>query len=400
MTDSTSTDNASKKASVAGDVTLPAGDKAASSPAASTGKSGHQPAGGRSLGSMFLILMTVVVSVAALASSYLTWQSFSGLRAAVGQRMQSAEAEVTPLRELSSETAGRLNALQSRLSGAEKRISELNLQRTQLEELMLSVSRSRDETLVQDLGSALRFAVQQAQLMGNPQPLIAALQVGIERIEAAANPRLAGVRDAMKNDLDVMQTETNTDVSLVVRDLARLTRDVNKIAMRDTAPPTDRTVTSDADTSAAPSPAIGLATDPASTTVAPSLLDQAVTSVSSVWHSLSQAFVAQASQLVRVRAVAPTDELMLSPENAWVLRENLKLRLLSARLAVLSGQKQTALADISAVLQGIALYADPAAPSVVGLVGDLQQLQTTIAALHVPIPQSTLAALASAASAR
>ena len=400
MTDSTSTDNASKKASVAGDVTLPAGDKAASSPAASTGKSGHQPAGGRSLGSMFLILMTVVVSVAALASSYLTWQSFSGLRAAVGQRMQSAEAEVAPLRELSSETAGRLNALQSRLSGAEQRISELNLQRTQLEELMLSVSRSRDETLVQDLGSALRFAVQQAQLMGNPQPLIAALQVGIERIEAAANPRLAGVRDAMKNDLDVMQTETNTDVSLVVRDLARLTRDVNKIAMRDTAPPTDRTVTSDADTSAAPSPAIGLATDPASTTVAPSLLDQAVTSVSSVWHSLSQAFVAQASQLVRVRAVAPTDELMLSPENAWVLRENLKLRLLSARLAVLSGQKQTALADISAVLQGIALYADPAAPSVVGLVGDLQQLQTTIAALHVPIPQSTLAALASAASAR
>ena len=400
MTDSTSTDNASKKASVAGDVTLPAGDKAASSPAASNGKSGHQPAGGRSLGSMFLILMTVVVSVAALASSYLTWQSFSGLRAAVGQRMQSAEAEVTPLRELSSETAGRLNALQSRLSGAEQRISELNLQRTQLEELMLSVSRSRDETLVQDLGSALRFAVQQAQLMGNPQPLIAALQVGIERIEAAANPRLAGVRDAMKNDLDVMQTETNTDVSLVVRDLARLTRDVNKIAMRDTAPPTDRTVTSDADTSAAPSPAIGLATDPASTTVAPSLLDQAVTSVSSVWHSLSQAFVAQASQLVRVRAVAPTDELMLSPENAWVLRENLKLRLLSARLAVLSGQKQTALADISAVLQGIALYADPAAPSVVGLVGDLQQLQTTIAALHVPIPQSTLAALASAASAR
>ena len=400
MTDSTSTDNASKKASVAGDVTLPAGDKAASSPAASTGKSGHQSAGGRSLGSMSLILMTVVVSVAALASSYLTWQSFSGLRAAVGQRMQSAEAEVTPLRELSSETAGRLNALQSRLSGAEQRISELNLQRTQLEELMLSVSRSRDETLVQDLGSALRFAVQQAQLMGNPQPLIAALQVGIERIEAAANPSLAGVRDAMKNDLDVMQTETNTDVSLVVRDLARLTRDVNKIAMRDTAPPTDRTVTSDADTSAAPSPAIGLATDPASTTVAPSLLDQAVTSVSSVWHSLSQAFVAQASQLVRVRAVAPTDELMLSPENAWVLRENLKLRLLSARLAVLSGQKQTALADISAVLQGIALYADPAAPSVVGLVGDLQQLQTTIAALHVPIPQSTLAALASVASAR
>ena len=400
MTDSTSTDNASKKASVAGDVTLPAGDKAASSPAASTGKSGHQPAGGRSLGSMFLILMTVVVSVAALASSYLTWQSFSGLRAAVGQRMQSAEAEVTPLRELSSETAGRLNALQSRLSGAEQRISELNLQRTQLEELMLSVSRSRDETLVQDLGSALRFAVQQAQLMGNPQPLIVALQVGIERIEAAANPRLAGVRDAMKNDLDVMQTETNTDVSLVVRDLARLTRDMNKIVMRDTAPPTDRTVTSDADTSAAPSPAIGLATDPASTTVAPSLLDQAVTSVSTVWHSLSQAFVAQASQLVRVRAVAPTDELMLSPENAWVLRENLKLRLLSARLAVLSGQKQTALADISAVLQGIALYADPAAPSVVGLVGDLQQLQTTIAALHVPIPQSTLAALASAASAR
>jgi uroporphyrin-3 C-methyltransferase len=43
-------------------------------------------------------------------------------------------------------------------------MQDATLQRTQLEELMHNVSRSRDENLLIDLESALRMAQQQAQL--------------------------------------------------------------------------------------------------------------------------------------------------------------------------------------------------------------------------------------------
>ena len=75
----------------------------------------------------------------AIGFSAVNWKNFGGLRAAVGERVQSAEAESAQLRQLSSDTATQLNAAQARVTALEQRVSELNLQRTQLEELMLSV---------------------------------------------------------------------------------------------------------------------------------------------------------------------------------------------------------------------------------------------------------------------
>jgi uroporphyrin-3 C-methyltransferase len=58
----------------------------------------------------------------------------------------------------------------------EARLGEVALQRSQLEDLMQSLSRSRDENLVVDIESAMRLAQQQAQLTGSVEPLLAALR--------------------------------------------------------------------------------------------------------------------------------------------------------------------------------------------------------------------------------
>ena len=88
--------------------------------------------------------------------------------------------------ELARETAAR-QAL------AETRLSEVALQRSQIEELMQSLSRSRDENLVVDIEAALRLAQQQAQVTGSVEPLLAALRSADQRLErcgaAAAFPR-------------------------------------------------------------------------------------------------------------------------------------------------------------------------------------------------------------------
>jgi uroporphyrin-3 C-methyltransferase len=303
--------------------------------------------------------------------------------------VQAAEAESAQLRQLSSNTATQLNAAQARVTALEQRVSELNLQRTQLEELMRSVSRSRDDTLVQDLISSLRFAAQQSQLTGTTQPNIAALQAGIERIESAANPRLSGVRDAMRQDLTALQGAANSDVSVIVRQLAVLSLEIDNLQMRDTAPPpvvqprpNDKTVAANG----VPSP--DAATDQPS-----GLIARAQVALSTAWDQVWSFAKTQGQDLIRIRAAQPSDDLMVTPEAAVLVKANLKLQLLTARVALMSGQKATAAEDIAAVLQNVTRLTDPMSAPVQRTVDALQKAQAAIAALYVPSPQASLAAL-------
>ena len=337
----------------------------------------------------WLAVVALILATGAIGFSAVNWKNYGGLRVAVGERVQAAEAESAQLRQLSSDTVTQLNAAQARVTALEQRVSELNLQRTQLEELMLSVSRSRDDTLVQDLISSLRFAAQQSQLTGTTQPNIAALQAGIERIESASNPRLSGVRDAMRQDLTALQGAANSDVSVIVRQLAVLSREIDSLQMRDTAPPpvvqprpADKTV-----------PAAGVASAEAATDQPSGLIARAQIALTAAWNQVWTFAKNQGQDLIRIRAAQPSDDLVVTPEAALLVKSNLKLQLLTARVALMAGQKSTAAEDIAAVLQNVTRLTDPMSAPVQRTVDGLQKAQAAIAALYVPSPQASLAAL-------
>lgn len=114
------------------------------------------------------------------------------------------------------------------MSVAEVKLSEVSLQRTQLEELMLSVSRSRDDTLVLDIESGVRLAMQQAELTGSAQPLLSALQAADRRIAKAAQPRLNPVQRAMARDMDRIKASPVADLPLLASRLDELARAVDE----------------------------------------------------------------------------------------------------------------------------------------------------------------------------
>ncbi len=136
------------------------------------------------------VIALVLMAAAALLLSGLLWQKLSNIQEQLAR--QSADSGVQALeartlarqaQELSRETA-------ARLALTETKISEVSLQRTQLEELMKSLSRSRDENLVVDIESAVMLAQQQSQLTGSLEPLLAALKSADQRVARAAQPRL------------------------------------------------------------------------------------------------------------------------------------------------------------------------------------------------------------------
>ena len=130
------------------------------------------PASGRG-GSVTLLLGAV--AAAALISSGLLWQRLSAIQEQLARQSADSGAQAIEARTMARQAEELVRDTAARLSVAEARVSEVALQRSQLEELMQSLSRSRDENLVVDIESGIRLAQQQTQLTGSLEPLVAAL---------------------------------------------------------------------------------------------------------------------------------------------------------------------------------------------------------------------------------
>ena len=171
------------------------------------------------------------VCLCALAMSALLWWKLQDIQETLARQSADsgsvsveARASAKQAQELSRDTAARL-ALN------ETRWSEVALQRSQLEELMQSLSRSRDENLVVDIESALRLALQQAQLTGSVQPLVGALKSAQQRLSRVAQPRLSPVLRALTRDLERIQSISVTDTPALLVKFDELVRMVDELPL-------------------------------------------------------------------------------------------------------------------------------------------------------------------------
>jgi uroporphyrin-3 C-methyltransferase len=151
------------------------------------------------------------VLAAALLSSLLLWQKLSDIQTQLARQSADAGSQASEARAMAKQAQDLSRETAAKLAVSDAKLSEVALQRTQLEELMQSLSRSRDENLLVDIESALRLAQQQAQLTGSVEPLLSALKTAETRINRTAQPRLAPVQRAIAKDLGRIKATTLSD---------------------------------------------------------------------------------------------------------------------------------------------------------------------------------------------
>jgi uroporphyrin-III C-methyltransferase len=101
---------------------------------------------------------------------------------------------------------------------------------------------------------------------------------------------------------------------------------------------------------------------------------------------------------VRVSRIENPDAVLLSPEQTYFLRENLKLKILNARLGLLGRQIQSAKSDLASVADDVRKYSDPTSKQAQLLQAALLQVQSQLSNAAIPALDSTLAALTLAAA--
>lgn len=349
---------------------------------------------------------TLAVAVLALVVGVYGWQRLDRIQEQLAKRAAGVAEDATSARLAAEQAQTLTQTLQARLAVAEVKLSEVSLQRTQLEELMLSVSRSRDDTLVLDIDSGLRLASQQAELTGSVQPLVSALVAADRRIAKAAQPRLNPVQRAIARDLERIRSVAVTDVPALAQRLDDLVRLADELQPMNASPRARASVTrfvtpepgSKADAPAPDAPSV------ADTAASAGWLGQGWARVSAWgqvwWNRTFRTVAASLGDLVRVGRIDRPEAVLLAPEQSFFLRENLKLKVLNARLGLLSRQVSTTRSDLVAVRHMLNTYFDPQDPATrqaLQVASDVLQASKWVV---VPRPDEALSALATAAGGR
>ena len=322
----------------------------------------------------WVLWLLAAVALAGLATSVSLWQKLSGIQEQLARQSADTGTQAIEARTMARQAQDLSRETAARLALTETRLSEVSLQRSQLEELMQSLSRSRDENLVVDIESSMRLAQQQSQLTGSVEPLLAALRTADQRIARAAQPRLARLRTAINQDLDRIKAAPVADLPGLLNRLDELVRLVDDLPVAN----------------AVGQPMSGAARKAGATPATPP----------NWWAQALQILGDEVRGLVRVSRIEQPDAALLSPEQSFFLRENLKLKLLNARLGLLARQTESARADMAAASAALSRYFDPAARRTQTAAGLLQQVQSQLKVVDLPRVDATLAALATAAAGR
>jgi len=103
---------------------------------------------------------------------------------------------------------------------------------------------------------------------------------------------------------------------------------------------------------------------------------------------------------VRIRDLETADAALLAPSHAYFLRENLKLRLLAARVALLARDEISFRDDLRAAQAWLARYFDAKQRITANALATVKQLAESPVAIAVPDINASLAAVRTARAAR
>ncbi|MDE2401588.1 MAG: uroporphyrinogen-III C-methyltransferase [Burkholderiales bacterium] len=353
----------------------------------------------------------LVLSLVSATGLWLAWtaqKKVQSLELELVRRQQDSQGQAAEARLLAKQAQDISREAAARTALLESRLAEVTLQRSQVEELVKSMSVSRDESLVADIEGALRAALQQSALTGSAEPLVSALQSADTRISRAHQPRLDSVRRAVAKDLDRLRATRVADLSSLTIRLDEGIRLVDELVLisqpvdqagRAVARPAASALIAPPTPATKARPTARAASHPASAadpTEKPSLgaelLDWSRGTAHTFWD--------EAKALVRITRIRQPEAILIAPDQSFFLRENLKLRLLNARLALLSRQSASAVADLNSAQVALSKYFDPQSRKTQLLQSLLSDVAGQSTQITVPRPDDTMTALAAVASGR
>ena len=254
---------------------------------------------------------------------------------------------------------------QAKLSQLEVKLAESQDRQIALESLYQELSRNRDEWMLAEIEQILTIASQQLQLAGNVQAALGALQTADTRLARSGRPQFLPLRQVLARDIERLKASPGLDLSDLASKLDQLIAGVDSLPLaQDARPP-------------------------------PALETASARKEEGFWVRLGDGLLSELRQLIRIQNVERADPVLLSPAQAFFLRENLKLRLLNARLALLVRDEGIYRNDLKSAVGWLERYFDARSRAAASALATLNRLGAGNAAIALPSIAESLAAVRS-----
>jgi uroporphyrin-3 C-methyltransferase len=313
-------------------------------------------------------LVGVVAAIALVALGLAVWQwhdsrtRFDELTQSIARRLSELDTQSKESRLLAEQAREASAAAQVKTGVLENRLAESQSQQIALESLYQELSRNRDEWGYAEIEQSLLIANQQLQLAGNVKAALIALQNADTRLQRMERPQLIGLRKALNGDIERLRALPYVDTVGISIRLDNLISGVDRLPLAMEVRP--------------PAPAAAQEQGEGNG-----------------WLRVVREAWAELKQLVRIQHMEKPEAPLLAPPQSFFLRENLKLRLLGARLALLGRDEQSYKSDLKAARDWLERYFDMQNNSVVHAASVLRNLYSSEIAIDVPDISATLDAL-------
>lgn len=336
---------------------------------------------------IWVVLVAVVAAVAALQVRN------ERLAHEIRQHAQTNEALAQEMRVLSRADQDSVSQLQQKFGALDARTAETRDRQAALEQANQDLLRNRDDWQRAEIQRSLEVTAEQLQLTGNVAGALAALQTVDARLATLDKPQFNAVRRAVSRDIAKLKSMPSLDLAGAALRLDDAINAVDTLPLISSAQPLEAEQAAQAPHAAAKSPKNAKA-EAASSPVASTPTSAGWSAgVRAWWGRLWKDVRGELGQIVQVRRVDQTEALLLSSDQAWFLRENLKLRLMNARLALLSRNDAVFRADLGRADTLLARYFDTQSSRVTTVQNQLAQVRAAVGTLQVPTLADSLAAV-------
>lgn len=304
---------------------------------------------------------TIALVLAALALVLLAWQWLDArserqaVRQELARRLAEIDAQNQEGRVIANQAQEAVRDLQVKVGVLEEKLAQSQNQQVALETLYQELSRNRDDWSLSEIEQIVAIAAQQLQLAGDVRAALLALQTADSRLQRLDKPQLIPLRKVLAKDIERLKALPYVDtVGIAVR-LDTLLGQVDALPLAmEVRPMTEREAP-------APPPA-----------------------EESAWQRVVREALSDFRQMVRLQKLDKTEVPLLAPEQAYFARENLKLRLLSARIALLQRDPVAYRADIRAAREWLNRYFDTQNKAVTSALATLRELGESPVSIEVP----------------
>ncbi|PKO52856.1 MAG: heme biosynthesis operon protein HemX [Betaproteobacteria bacterium HGW-Betaproteobacteria-20] len=313
-------------------------------------------------------LILVVIALLMLAWQWLnTQQKFNEIEKSLSQKLKTYQALNQQSLALAKQAEERSTQADARTVMLQQKVEESRDQQDVLQTLYDQLAENREATALAEVEQLLTIANQQLQLVGNVKSALLALQAADKRLEPLKLPRAIQLRETLALEIKNLRTLPQVDVmsmSAQLENLAVLTADLPLISERQ---PTLNTTAAQQ--------------------------NSAETTHLNAWQKAALPFWEDIKNLVTVERIDKPEPPLLAADHAFYLRENLKLRLLTARIALLQHDDASYKADLNTVKIWLNQYYDAKHPNAIEAFKLLKKLTGNNISIELPQLTESIAAV-------